>query len=122
MPESMVFLLALAVFLVCILSLFLETKFYFTAKRSIGEVVKLNSGRTRVTISFVTDGGELISYTHSGYDRFDVGEKVTVLYDADRPRAFSSVDSVFYLWGWTIHTFVVSVLLFLCSGKFRVFK
>jgi hypothetical protein len=121
---GMVFLLtAIVLFLFFTVSAFYETKFFLNSNKTTGEVIKLNAGRSHVTIKFRTKENEEIEYPQNGFIHYNLGDKVTILYDAERPGRFASTNAIGALWTWTIATFALSFIFFIASATaFRTKK
>lgn len=80
-----------------------------------GEVIALRSGKFHPTIKFTTAEGEAVEYFQNGIIKgYDVGEKVTVLYDPQKVKE-ASVDSFIALWGVTIALLIGGLIFCIIS-------
>ncbi|MET0269416.1 MAG: DUF3592 domain-containing protein [Sphingomonas sp.] len=74
-------------------------RFKGEALRADGRVVRLNAGGSHPEIAFTTAAGERIRYPQGGLIfGYRPGDRVRILYRAERPRASASVDTAGALW------------------------
>ncbi len=93
-----------------------ELNFILKSKSADGEVVALNAGRGHVKVEFRTIDGKLIRYSQSGLVIYNVGDKVTVLYDPERPNRFASTNAIGALWTGTISLLFFTVVFSLATA------
>jgi hypothetical protein len=77
-----------------------EAHFLLTSTETDGVVKELTAGRSHTRVEFIADG-KIIEYQQNGIIRYDIGEKVRVLYKKENPRR-ASTKSIGALWPWTI--------------------
>jgi hypothetical protein len=79
-----------------------EYNFIQTAACAPGEVIRQTNGKHHVDVRFTAANGEVITYPQNGMVSYEVGDKVTVYYDASDPGRHPSTDGIGALWGNTI--------------------
>ena len=83
-----------------------------------GIVMALNAGGSHPQIRFTTADGKEIEYSQNGLiGGYRVGDKATVLYDAQNPRE-ASVDAFGALWGFNLLGFILGAC-FICIACFK---
>lgn len=92
-------------------------QFISRAETARGTVVKLNAGGSHPEIKFTIRDGHEISYPQGGLIfGYQVGDEVSVLYDAENPRN-CQLDTFGALWGFTILTAIMG-FVFIGVGLF----
>ena len=98
-----------------------EYRFIQTSARADGVVFRQDHGKHHVSIRFNTSDGKVIEYGQNGFISFEVGDKVTVLYDPKKPDFDAKVNTIGATWGDTLGPGILG-LFFLANSLLMIFR
>lgn len=95
--------------------------FIQSSSRAKGVVVRQVYGKHHVDVQFQTAKGNVVIYRQNGFISHEVGDKVTVLYNADDPRIVPSTDAFGALWEGTLMFFLMGIF-WMCLSWAAMFR
>jgi hypothetical protein len=104
MMKALLFLsIGVALLLVAGITSIGTLRFLREAAQAEGIVVALNAGGSHPQVRFELPDGRPVSYPQGGWiSGYQVGDRVTVRYDAGNPLATARIEAIGSLWAWPI--------------------